>query len=274
MNGIEYPPALALSTWERAAAPVKARYTTLRDGLKSLKRLYDAVDLTLFDIPRLSNAEQAKERGKQIDDAIERRVKPLQAQARSVESLAEKSLIELRKTKAGPAEAIGATDAASRGAATLLRDIDTLTSGARIQLARRLAELESAKAGVTHQPEQTPHRLRLRSKVKEGLGIVKNRPDRDVYFVVCAGNRECLPYLGAVAGTSQKALLKTVMKGDTGMKFYVGRCVYEESCYTFVGPGLPGALRNRLERGLLGLTGSRWRVRIRNGTIKDENRSK
>lgn len=276
MNNIDYPPALAPATWERAAAAVKARHPALSDGLKALKRLYDTIDFAVFEIARLSNVEQAKERGKQIDVAIERRVKPLEAQARSVEAMTDKCLAELRKTRPGPAAAITATEAASRGAATLLQEVGTLTRSARAQLARRLAELETAQArpAEQHEPKQAQLRLRLRSKVKEAFGIVKNRPDRDVFFVVCAGNRGCVPYLGPVAGASQKALLKTVMKGDTGLKFYFGRCVYEESCYTFVGPGLPSGLRKRLERGLLDLTGSTWRVRIRKGTIKDEKQNK
>jgi hypothetical protein len=276
MNTVEFPSALAFSTWERAAAAAKAKPAGLGDGLKSLKKLYDAIDFAVFDIAKLSSVEEAKERGQQIDAAIDRRVKPLEAQAKSVESAADKWIVELKKTKPEPAAAISATDAASRAAATLLRGVGTLASSAKTQLAKRLTELETAeaKAGEKEEPKQAQHRLRLKARVIEGLRIVKNRPDREIFFVVCAGNRECLPYLGPIAGSTQKGLLKTVMKGDTGLKFYYGRCIYEESCYTFVGLALPSALRKRLENNLLALTGSMWRVRVRSGTVKQAKDAK
>jgi hypothetical protein len=271
MNTIEFPSALAFSTWERAAAAAKNKPAALADGLKSLKRLYDAIDFAVFDIAKLSDAKAAEARGKEIEAAIDRRVKPLETQAKAVESAAGKWIAELKKTKPEPPGVVSATEAAARAAAALQRNLATLAGNTKTQLAKRQAELESAeeKGEQEEEPKQAQHRLRLKAKVIEGLRIVKNRPDRQILFVICAGNRECLPYLGPIAGSTQKALLKTVMKGDTGLKFYYGRCVYEESCYTFVGLALPSALRKRLETSLAELTGSVWRVRVRSGAIKD-----
>ena len=271
MNNVEFPSALAFSTWERAAAAAKNKPAALADGLKSLKKLYDAIDFTLFDVAKLADAKAAEERGKEIEAAIDRRVKPLETQAKAVESAAGKWVAELKKTKPEPPGVVSATEAASRAAAALQRSLSTLASDTKTQLAKRQAELESAeeKGDKEEEPKQAQHRLRLKAKVIEGLRIVKMRPDRVINFVICAGNRECLPYLGPIAGSTQKALLKTVMKGDTGLKFYYGRCVYEESCYTFVGLALPSALRKRLETNLAELTGSVWRVRVRSGAIKD-----
>jgi len=272
VNTVDYPSALVFATWERAASAAKSRPAALVDGLKALRKHYDAIDFAIFDTTgKLGSVDAAKERGQQIDAAIDRRVKPLDVQARIVESAAGKWLAELKKTKPAPAAAVGATDAASSAAAALSRDIAALANAARAQLAKRLAELETsqAKAAAQDDPQLAQHRMRLKTKVIEGLRIVKNRPDHEIVFVVCAGNRECLPYLGPVAGATQKALLKTVLKGDTGLKFYFGRCIYEESSYTFVGLALPSALRKRIERGLFDLTGSAWRVRVRSGTVKE-----
>jgi hypothetical protein len=113
------------------------------------------------------------------------------------------------------------------------------------------------------------HRRRLKTKVLEGLRIVKGYPDREMQFMVCMGNRQCLPYLGKTVGTAQKTLLKTIMARDTGLKFFRGRCIYQESHYTFIGPAMPSALRKRLERGLFELTGTHWRVRARAGKPGD-----
>jgi hypothetical protein len=271
MNSVEYPAGLVFSTWERAAgsAAAKAKPAGLADGLKSLRKLYDAIDFALFDISKLNSVDEAEKCRDQIEEVIERRVKPLETQARSVESAADKWIVELKKTKPEPSAVIAATDAASRGADTLARAIGSFTTSAKTQLARRLAELRAADADKEDDPKLTQHRLRLRAKVVEMLRIVKNRPDREVKFVVCLGNKDCMPYLGPIVGPTQKTLLKTIMKGNSGLKYYYGRCVYEESCYTFVGLALPSALRQRIERSLVDLTGSVWRVRVRSGQIKD-----
>jgi hypothetical protein len=272
MDSVEYPAALAFSTWERAvsAANAKNKPAALADGLKTLRKLYDAIDFAVFDITKLGTPKDAELRGDQIDAAIERKLKPVQDQARTVEQAADKWIGELKKTKPEPGPAISATDAASKGAQTLARSIGSFGAAAKVQVAKRVAELKSAEDDKKDEdPKLSQHKLRLKAKVIEMLRIVKNHPEREVKFVVCVGNQHCLPFLGLVVGATQKTLLKTVMKGDTGLKYYYGRCVYEESCYTFVGLALPSALRKRLERGLLDLTGSMWRVRVRSGTIKD-----
>jgi hypothetical protein len=271
MNSVEFPAGLVYATWERAvAAPgTPAKPAALADGLKTLRKLYDAIDFALFDIGKIGSVADAEKRTADISAAIERRFKPIETQSRNVGAAADKWLADLKKARPEPRTAIGATDAASRGADTLSRGLASLAATVQAQLAKRLAELQAADADKQDDPQASQHRLRLRTKVVEMLRIVKNRPDREVHFLICMGNKSCFPYLGPVAGPSQKALLKTVMKGDTGLKYFYGRCVYEESCYTFVGLALPSSLRKKLEHGLLDLTGSAWRVRVRSGTIKD-----
>lgn len=273
MDSVEYPAGLAFSAWERAAsaANTKNRPPALGDGLKSLRKLYDAIDFALFDLARLGTPKDAEQRRDDIDVAIERKFKPLETQAKTVAQAADKWLAELKKTRPEPSAAIGATDAASKGAETLARNLASFGAAARFQIAKRIAELKSADAGKDDDPKLSQHKLRLKAKVLEMFRIVKNHPEREVKFVVCNGNQGCLPYLGLVVGVTQKTLLKTVMTGDTGLKYFYGRCIYEESCYTFVGLALPSGLRKRLERGLLDLTGSMWRVRVRSGTIKDKD---
>ena len=272
MNSVEYPAGLAFATWERAtaAAAAKAKPAGLADGLKSLRKLYDAIDFAVFDISKLASVADAEKCGKEIDETLERRVKPLETQAKTVGSAADKWITELKKTRPEPSAAVAATDAVSRGAETLVRGIASFAATTKALLARRLVELKTADADKEDDdPKVTQHKLRLKAKVVEMLRIVKNRPDREVKFVVCMGSKDCMPYLGPVVGPTQKTLLKEVMKGNTGLKYFYGRCVYEESCYTFVGLQVPSALRKRLERSLLDLTGSSWRVRVRSGQIKD-----
>jgi len=274
MDSVEYPAGLAFSAWERAvsAANAKSKPAALGDGLKSLRKLYDAIDFAVFDLAKLGTPKEAEQRRDDIDTAIERKFKPLENQAKTVEQAADKWIAELKKTKPEPSAAIGATDAASKGAETLARNLASFGAAARFQIAKRIAELKSAQDDKDDDdPKLSQHKLRLKAKVLEMFRIVKNHPEREVKFVVCVGNLSCLPYLGLVVGVTQKTLLKTVMKGDTGLKYFYGRCVYEESCYTFVGLQVPSSLRKRLERSLLDLTGSSWRVRVRSGQIKDKD---
>jgi hypothetical protein len=273
MDSVEYPAGLAFSAWERAvsAANAKNKPPALGDGLKSLRKLYDAIDFAVFDLAKLGTPKDAEQRRDDIDTAIERKFKPLETQAKTVEQAADKWIAELKKTKPEPSAAISATDTASKGAETLARNLASFATAARFQIAKRIAELKSAEDDKDEDPKLSQHKLRLKAKVLEMFRIVKNHPEREVKFVVCVGNLNCLPYLGLVVGVTQKTLLKTVMKGDTGLKYFYGRCVYEESCYTFVGLAMPSGLRKRLERGLLDLTGSMWRVRVRSGTIKDND---
>ena len=271
MNSVEYPAGLVFSTWDRAAAAAaaKSKPAGLGDGLKALRKLYDAIDFSIFDFSKLATVDAAEQRGDQIDEVIERRVKPIEAQTKTIVSAADKWIAELKKARPEPSAAINASNAASRGAETLVQQLGKFTSTAKVELAKRLDELKSAAADQEDDPKLTQHRLRLRAKVVEMLRIVKNRPDREVKFVVCLGNKDCMPYLGPIVGPTQKTLLKTVMKGNSGLKYYYGRCVYEESSYAFVGLALPSSLRKRLERSLLDLTGSVWRVRVRSGQIKE-----
>jgi hypothetical protein len=270
MDSVEYPAALAFSTWDRAAAAAKDKPAALGEGLKSLRKLYDAIDFSLFDIGKLGSPKDAEQRRDDIEAAIERKFKPAETQAKAVEQAADKWLGELKKVKTAPSAAISATDAASKGAETLARELGSFGTSVRLQLARRIAELNSAaEDDKDEDPKLSQHKLRLKAKVLEMFRIVKNHPEREVKFIICVSNQNCLPYLGLVVGVTQKTLLKTVMKGETGLKYFMGRCIYEESCYTFVGLALPSGLRKRLERGLLDLTGSVWRVRVRSGTIKD-----
>jgi len=273
MNSVEYPASLAFATWERAtaAAAAKAKPPGLADGLKAMRKLYDAIDFAVFDTSKLTSVEDAEKCGDQIDETMERRVKPLETQAKTVGSAADKWVAELKKTRPEPSAAIAATNAVSSGVETLVRGIAGFAATAKALLARRLAELKTAADKEDDDPKVTQHKQRLRAKVVEMLRIVKNRPDREVKFVVCMGNKDCMPYLGPVVGPTQKTLLKEVMKGNSGMKYFYGRCVYEESCYTFVGLQVPSSLRKRLERSLLDLTGSSWRVRVRSGQIKDKD---
>ncbi|HMC17023.1 MAG TPA: hypothetical protein VKI18_15405, partial [Albitalea sp.] len=209
MDSVEYPAGLAFSTWDRAvsAANAKNKPAALGDGLKALRKLYDTIDFAVFDLAKLGTPKEAEQRRDEVDVAIERKLKPVQDQAKAVEQAADKWIGELKKTKPEPSGAISATDAASKGAETLARNIASFGAAARFQLAKRIAELKSADADKDEDPKLSQHKLRLKAKVLEMLRIVKNHPEREVKFVVCVGNLHCLPYMGLVVGVTQKTLL-------------------------------------------------------------------
>src|SRR6185295_8344847 len=118
MNSVEYPASLAFATWERAtaAAAAKAKPAGLADGLKAMRKLYDAIDFAVFDTSKLTSVEDGEKCGDQIDETMERRVKPLENQAKTVGSAADKWVTELKKTRPEPSAAIAATNAVSSGA--------------------------------------------------------------------------------------------------------------------------------------------------------------
>jgi hypothetical protein len=119
----------------------------------------------------------------------------------------------------------------------------------------------------------TPAQRRVRTKSIEGLKAARMRPARPTYFMLCVGNRKCVPYLAPIVGTSHRTLLRPLMAGDTGLKYHRGQCVYERGYWTFVGPTVSPGLRQKLERGLTDLTGQKYRVKLRRGEIEPPRQS-
>ena len=60
-----------------------------------------------------------------------------------------------------------------------------------------------------------------------------------------------------------------LMGKDTGLKYHRGQCIYEQGCYTFVGPTVAPGMKRKLEVGLLALTGRRFRAMVRRGEVEE-----
>ena len=261
------PPAeLGLAPWERqAGALAKARPTDVADALKALQKAFEAVDFTLFDAATLVSAAAAEQRITAARGEAERRVRALADRADAAGGAAGKW--EERSRKTAPKPALQAAEAIERAAGSYTGALDAYVKASLAALEKRRDELQAAAAQQSQdqEPEETPERRRLRTRVIDMFRIVKNRPDRRVLFLLCVGHRGCIPYLGPSVSDALKPLLLKALRGDTGTRFFRGECIWEDGGYTFVGTRMTTTLARRIERGLLELTNTRWRIRAREG---------
>lgn len=259
------PAELSVAAWERqAGALAKAKPTTVADALRALQKAHDIVPWGLLQVDGLDDVAAAELRVAQLRSEGERRLRPLGQQAQAAAQAGSKWLAGARKESGTPKPALQAAEAIVRGAPAWAGELERQWRAAQEDAARRLAELQAAAAAEQDSdagPPDTPERRRVRARVIDQFRIVKNRPDRQVLFLLCVGHTSCVPYLAPSINDSLKPLLIKVLKGDTGFKFFRGECVWEDGGYTFVGPRLTMTLARRIERGLLDLTGTRWRIR-------------
>lgn len=265
MKPPSFPPALSATAWERqAGALAKGKGVTLGADLKAVEKQFDALDFNLLQTDRLATVEQAEQCLAAIDGEFGKAIGAVGTALRTLEADAGKLEASWRKDPAAKA-AVQATGAVARAAAALRSELDKTLATARPALARKLAELrEAAAAAAANQPPpDSPERRRVKTRLIDQFRIVKNRPDRKVEYLLCLGRRSGATWLGPTASDSQRPLLAKVLKGDTGFRFYRGECIWEEGGYTFVGPGMSNTLARRIERALIELTGTRYRVRAR-----------
>lgn len=257
------PPELTLPVWERqAGALAKAKPMLVGDALRALLKAHQAVPWALQDLAGLDDVAAAELRVAQLRGEGERRIRPLAQQAQAAAQAAAKWLAGARKDAGTPRPALQAAEAVAGAGPALAAEIERGWAGALHEAQQRLAELQAA-AQAEAAPEDSPERRRVRSRVFDQFRLVKNRPDVKVEYLLCLGHRGCTPYLGPSVSDALKPLLAKVMKGDTGLKYFHGECIWEDGGYTFVGPRMTQTIARRIERGLLDLTGTRWRVRAR-----------
>lgn len=260
----DLPAELSLATWERqAGALAKVKPAAVAEALRALHKAHEAVPWGLLAPGELPDADSAELRVAQLRSEGERRLRPLQQQAQAAAQVASKWLAAARKGGAVPRPALQAAEALGRAAAPWCAALERAWQAALDAAQRRLEELQAQaqQQAAQAEPEDTPERRRVRARVLDQFRIVKNRPDVTVRFLLCLGHRSCAPYLGPSAGDALKPLLAKVLKGDTGLKYFRGECIWEDGGYTFVGPRMAHTIARRIERGLLDLTGTRWRVR-------------
>lgn len=257
------PAELTADAWERqAGALATARPTTVADALRALQRAYDQVPWALTQAPEaLADAAAAELRVAQLRSDGERRLRPLCQQAHAASQAASRWLAAARRQSGTPRPALQAAEAIVRAGAGWALGLERGWQAALEAAEQRLAVLQTAARSA--KPEDSAERRRVRSRLIDQFRIVKNRPDRKVVFLLCIGHKSCAPYLGTAVSDAQKPLLAKVLKGDTGFKYFRGECIWEEGGYTFVGSRLSAGLARRIERGLLDLTGTRWRIRAR-----------
>jgi hypothetical protein len=266
------PADLTLAQWERQAGPLaKAKPTLVGDALRTLQKALELVDPRAFDADKLASVDEAEQRLAQCRSEAERKLKPLGQQAAAAAAAGTKWEASARKS--APKPALQAALAIGKAADKFALDLRGFGEAALAAIEARRDELVAAEqaAQSAKGPEDTPERRRLRTRVIDMFRIVKNRSDRRVMFLLCVGHTRCVPYMAPAISDAQKPLLTKVLRGDTGLKFFRGECIWEDGGYTFVGTRLSNTIARRIERGLLELTGVRYRIRAREGDARSKD---
>lgn len=267
MASINLPPVLTPQQWEKQKG-VLAKPTGISDALKALQRASTAVDRSLLELDKLDGAAALKQRITQLDAELAGRVKATGDQARSVATLAKKWEGEFKKLPQLAKEASAAAAELGKAATGFGEDLLEAFQAARKALPARLAkaEADAAKNSPAADLVDAKDLKTVRDRVLGAMRTVKAAQPgaKPMQFMVAAGSKRCLAYLGPSVGASHKTLLGELLTGDSGIKYYRGECVFEAKAYTFVGDDIPtGGFGKRLQAGLLELTQQRYPVRIR-----------
>ncbi|MCW5666135.1 MAG: hypothetical protein KIT35_20080 [Piscinibacter sp.] len=261
------PPVLTPQQWEKQKG-VQFKPSGIGDALKNLQRASAAVDRSLLEVDKLEGAAALKQRLAQLDAEIAGRLKAACDQARSVAALAKKWEGEYKKLPQLGKEASAAAAEVAKAAAGFGDDLLEAFQAVRKALPARLAkaEAEAAKAAAPADSVDAKDLKTVRERVLGALRTVKAAQPgaKPMQFMVAAGPKRCLAYLGLSVGASHKTLLGELLAGESGIKYYRGECVFEAKAYTFVGDDIPtGGFGKRLQAGLFELTQQRFAVRIR-----------
>lgn len=271
MDELKYPGALGAAYWDKQkAALAKLKPTPIRAELDKLNRCYDIVDWTAFSTAKLDTAEQAEQRLVELDKEAKRTLKGLASQAEAVEKLAAKWDGEFGKDKQTPKEVLTALDTIEKAAKLLQSDIDVYVATARTEVSEVLAKLEAkdkkdAKGPGAETPAHKKLRETIRKRVIDSFRLVKYaKPNsKPILFMVAKGEEHWGAYVAPRVGPGHRAILKKLLDKDKTFKFFTGNVVWEERAYTFVGETVPGGMVKHLQKALLELTRSRYKVRVR-----------
>jgi hypothetical protein len=257
--------ALTASWWARQAkALASAKPPAVHECLAALERAHGQLDFERFDAARLSKPDEVAERIEQLTREFARALKAATERARNLETAAGRWQTQF---KADPKakEGLGAVARMLREATGYRSRLEGFTDPARQRLKDRLEALKAQQAPRKNEKKpDTPERRRVRTRMLDQLRIVKQRPDRKVYFLLCVGHASSVAYLhSSPVSDAQKPLLTKVMQGDRGLKWYRGECRWEEGAVTFVGSNLSSTLGRRIQSGANELAGGSVGYRIR-----------
>lgn len=266
------PKELDAAGWERQAGTyAKEKGVTLGADLKDVAKQLGAIDFAALDVEKIASLEEADACIATFSGEWGKSVKALCDALRDIEAAAAKLETGWRKDSAAKAAA-QATAAVVRAGAALRTSIEGEVAAAGPKLARRRADLREAEEKSAKQNRgKSPEAKRLATRIIDQFRIVKNRPDRKVYYLLCLGRERGAAFLGPTASDSNKPLVKKVIDDDTGFKFYKGRCFWEDNTYTFVGPAMSKTIARRIEEAVRELTGTRYRIRARTPEPGDED---
>jgi hypothetical protein len=259
-----YPAALLAAQWDKVKG-VQEKPSGIGDALKALKKAYDGFDGDALDSARLAGAAELAARRDALQGAGRKSLKEISDKAAALAVLVKKWEPEYKKLPTGKTSAPAAAEA-GKAAGELVASLSKALDAALADVTARHAKASAAKpAAPGDKAEPGPEFKQVRSRVLDGLRVVRaNVPGAPpIEFMVCLGKTGCAVYMGKTVSASHKTLLQALLPGESGFKYHVGRCVWEEKCHTFVGDDVPGGLSKRLQAALLKLTGARLRVRVR-----------
>ena len=107
MADLTYPAALLAANWDKQKG-VAAKPSGIGDGLKQLKKLYDAADASVLDTTKPKTLAEVEERLALLDGDFKRKVKSLCDQAKTLATIAKKWEGEYKKSTQNPKEASAA----------------------------------------------------------------------------------------------------------------------------------------------------------------------
>lgn len=267
-----YPKELGAAVWEKQAGDyAKAKGVTMGADLKDLEKQFGAIKFDALDVGKIESLEDMDAILADYEGDWGKSVKALCDALRTVEGAAAKLDAGWRK-EAAAKSAMQAAAAIAREAGALRDEIEKAVRAAGPMLVKRRGELrEAEKEAAKQNRADSPERRRLATRLIDQFRIVKNREDRVVHYLLCLGHESGAAFLGPSASDSQKPLLKKALDGDTGFKFYRGKCVWEEGSYTFVGAAMSKTIARRIEDAVRELTGTRYRIRARPAGPEDKD---
>jgi hypothetical protein len=258
-----YPAALTQASWDRQAGAVaQAKGVTLGAELKALEKSVGAIDFASVEPAKLAKVADVGACIVRLDGEIAKLVRTAVDQGRSVEAAAAKVEAQFRKDAAAK-PALQAAAAVARASAEQRDTLKNQLAETRAAVMKRFEELKALVLKTNRKP--SADQRQLGERIKAQFRVVKNRPDLEVEYLLCVGRESAAPFLGPSASDSHRPLLKRVLKDDSGLQFFHGKCIWEQGSVTFVGPRMSTTLARRIEDGIRDLIGTRLRVRARAG---------
>ena len=268
------PSELLPATWEKLKVATPAG-KDFADLLKAFAKANDALPRSLLDAGKLATADQVEARLDQLKSEPRASMKALSEHGKQIALQGKKLEAELKKNAALAKTGAPAAAKAAAAAPAFVEAATQAFDEASATLAKLHAKLKEAEEKEEGEDDKVQGDFAAFAKprvIAALRSVRKNDPEaKPVRFMLANGNQHATAYLGVSVSPSFKTKLTDLLKerGDSSVKIFVGTCVWEAAQYTFVGENLPlGGVGKKLKEGLHHLTGTKFKVRLRNADGK------